>query len=267
MIRLTTSLLVLFAANPSPSPASGFPSRPLDLCTPGRFSTCASVQLSVIQNPVGSMVVLRIRNMQGSNPYDRSRGSTLAQFLLTTSRPNFFWFDVDRPCPGCFGRFTTEGPVRTYGNVEPGKPLNVDITYYDGLWGTGVAWLLFDSQNPLALGLFGCDEGPFPRADSEGGRTANALGTCPAQGYTGWFTWIFQTNQRIYPHELGYELSFWDVDDTRTWCTYHTPYGSTCIVTPEPATLSLLATGLGSLGVALWRRRLASSHAPAGFSG
>lgn len=248
--------LLLLAAIPSATWASGFTSRVLDLCTPGRFSTCASVQLSVIQNPVGSLVVLRIRNMQGSNPYGTSRGSTFAQFLLLANRPNFFWFDVDRPCPGCGTRFATEGPVRTFGGVEPGNLGNMDITYYDMLWGGGVAWLLFDSQNFLALGFYGCDRGPLVRSDNEGGRTERAIATCPAQGYTGWFTWAFQTNQRIQPHELGYSMTFWDVSGTVTGCQYNAPGlgGSTCVVTPEPTTLALLATGLGSVGLA-WRGR------------
>ncbi len=257
MTRPATSLLVLFTTIASPAAASGFTGRVLDLCSPGRFSTCASVQLSVIQTPVGSRVVVRIRNMQGSNPYDKSGGSTLTQFLLVSNRPYFLWFDPDRPCLGCEARLATEGRVRTYGGVEPGNLGTMDTSYYELIWGPiGVAWLLFDSQNPLALGFFGCDQGPFPREDNLGNQTTRAIATCPAQGYTGWFTWTFQTNQRIEPHELGYDIGFWGASGALTGCGYNVPSwaGSTCIVTPEPTTLALLATGLGSAGLA-WRGR------------
>ena len=193
------------------------------VCTPGSVQACASVVLSLTPKPLGTLVQVRIRNMQGSQPLDNTGGSTIAFFTLSLNKPN--WFPSN--CPAfCTGFPLVAGNIVHYGHPDS---IPSDQTFVDGP-PTSTAFLNPWSNSHLSSGFFGCDVGPFP-PDFDGNPVANAIGTCPAQGHTGYLEWRIQTTHKLKLADFGYRIDFKDLNLVGYGCTFRF-FGTTCQIVP-----------------------------------
>jgi len=225
--------LLLLAALPATLHANGF--RRFDnYCTTGAFVSCASVTIRVTSLAGGQTVlVVTMRNLEGTHPADNSPGSILRNLVLD-------WNVPADPTWNTFGPTVTSRGVNLI--QDPYAFLDTDIES-SGL-----------NINMFGSGVVGCHAPQIPSELPPGFGTDSlhaAFQTCPALGAGGALVFTFQTDQH----------TDWDVNRLSLRLDYDSfsaggPISCTvnvdCFqvtVTPEPVTFVLLATGLVGLGV------------------
>lgn len=234
-----------------------------DYCTTGAVRACASVTASVVYLGDGTSILnLRIRNLEGTSPFDNTGGSKIHQVLygipaLAMGRGSFRF-----PPTG------PEGSVGQYGDVITAGP-------FDPAGGVGFGSGDILSFGQFGKGIVGCtaiplDPPPYPPLPHiTGGEPIKFRGawqTCPELGYTGSFLISLHM-----PYELDARDLFvgWSVTtaageiiacDTRDLTTCEP------VVTPEPITIVLLGSGLAGMGGLryLRRRKVKATHADSG---
>jgi len=213
-------------------------------CTPGAFQTCAAVAVSVASTPTGSVIVFRIRNLQGSSwGHDNIGPSVISQFYARDRG--------GQPYGVVSGGFGIVGRVDSVG-VEPGR---WDVTYD---LGSESYW----SPHLLNRGIAGCDAVPVdpaaPDVPSYATGVSGAWVTCPSQGLDGWVELRLTIDRASSADDWAF-----------SWYAVGIPSGqgggcdsdpapgmvACTTVTPEPVTVSLLGVGLAGVGVVRRRRR------------
>ena len=216
-------------------------------CTTAALHTCASVQVETIPNGSGgTIVVMRVRNLQGTLAMDNTGGGIITKIALSaptiTGASNL--------------TVTTQGSVGVVGNpasfwqitnTNVGGPVAFSASTNTQLGGIAPA-------KYLRGGIMGCDNAYVV--------PTSYFQTCGAT--SGWVEFSFTTTNS------------WSAKDAQiAWHTDAVVYNNggykNCrtldpvgawehcqgvAVTPEPITMTLLGTGLASLGgVGLIRRR------------
>lgn len=234
-------------------------------CTTGALVTCASSSVSVWSTSQGSVIVIRFQNRQGSDyGFDNSGGSSMDFFTMT--HRNQQWYGVPYPLPTGLPLptgpwLTTVGDVGRLGQAPDIWDASLDL-----------GWMSVWNPAGLGKGVFGCDPRPIdpdaPPLEWGANGYSGALVTCPRDGLDGWVQMaiVVDIPSTAADWDLTWSMSSnWDRAPYGTWC--NTADRSSCVsVTPEPVTMSLLATGLAGVGGAgAWRRR--RQVTPSGRSG
>ena len=240
ILSLTGALALISA---TPARADGF--RSYQVCGGDQFVTCAAIEITV----VGSNVTMRVWNLSGN------AGVTGVNSPANTIINGIGFYNVPAGVSAVTGSLSTTGPARpgdTPGNwalSNTGKVnFNVD---FRTVTGTG-------TDNGIASGC--------ASAASLGASPPDLyLNPCadPASDPTGWVTFNFQITGGSWDPNSS-DIVFHGADaltNQKVECwTAASPGGApaNCFATaaPEPITMTLLATGLASMGGAgLIRRR------------
>lgn len=198
------------------------------LCSAGAVRACASIMVRAVPiDAQNNYVEVWIRNLQGFDNRDNTGGSIFTNFALNL--PNSPW------SPGFSADMPRLGSVGSVG----------------GSWGS---W--DGSQAPGGYTVQAYRPGDGVRGcDPAGGVT---LITCAAQGFDGWATInTFSRPDMNGPYNWDTTGAFYQVYGATTDGTVFSidfP-ANLAIVTPEPSSIVLLATGLALVGAAAWRRR------------
>jgi hypothetical protein len=226
----------LTLASATPALANGFAS--YRMCGGNTFQTCAAVQVSVVGNHVTMHVWNLSQNMAGT--YGQAAGTRGSSILDGIS---FF-------------------------NIPAGVHVNTASLTVNGSSNTG-GWSLknfgnvafaLDTRNANHLPTGGissaCGLLPGSAPTTLSSPCTNGLG-----GSNGWVTFDFQVTGTWNPHTSDISLRSYDAatGETSEYWTGNTPFGNPATnvtVTPEPVTMTLLATGLTGIGGAgIFRRR------------
>ncbi len=233
----------LTMASATPALANGLAS--YRMCGGNTFQTCAAVQISV----VGNHVTMHVWNLNGNMPatYGQAAGSRSSSILDGIS---FF-------------------------NIPSGVHVNTASLTVNGSSDTG-GWNLKNYGNvAFALDTRGASHIPAGGISSACGQLAAgspvAFSNPCTSGLTnggGWITFDFQVTGSWNPHTSDISLRSYDsaTGETSEYWTGNTPFGdpaTNVTVTPEPVTMTLLATGLTGIGGAGIFRRRRKSHDPA----
>lgn len=222
-----------------------------NFCTTAALHTCASVQVETAPNGSGgTIVIMRVRNLQGTLGLDNTGGDVITNFALTA--------------PTISGAanltVTTQGAVGIVGN--PTSFWKITNTSVGGpvSFSAGVNTLLggVTPASNLRGGIMGCDNAYYvPTAYFQ---------TCGAN--SGWVEFSFTTTnawsaqdaqiawraQGVVANNGGYKACR-SADPATSW-----EHCQGINVTPEPITMTLLGSGLASLGgMGFIRRRRKST--------
>jgi hypothetical protein len=201
-------------------------------CAGNGFATCASVQVFTSTIPGGTYVEIRFRNQ------------------MAPGHPITFW-EIHERRYAQWGEFNpwrnfSFGPVGNVGTIGPYPMSGLDMSNGPGPEDEQGRPLSMLYGYFLNSGIVGCDNNlPIPVDDSDPYRppvVGGFLVTCARDGYDGWVGFRFTLERRITAHDI--------VLGSVGYHSYGPPPVS---VTPEPGTLVLVGTGLGS--VAGFRRR------------
>ena len=205
-----------------------------NLCSSGSFCANASVEVTTYWDGTKTNVAIRMRNwsgMGGTKGYSISGVDT--------------WFpDLD------YVPWGSQGPASTFGQVAPVG----EATLYSQ---TFLPWYL-DRQVPPGLLSFGDITG-----DGVLGCDAYRWELLPAGGYStcqpgSWVVFSFTTDFQWSASDPNVQIGMWIHNQPNSYsygdgrieldCR-----GAGCVITPEPVTITLVATGL--VGIGLLRRR------------
>jgi hypothetical protein len=223
-------------------------------CAGGTFATCASVAVSIRQQP-GSGVTLvdfLIRNLG-------QIGDDAVWFVNVSNLPGgpqLRGGDPAGPNGSTFLNYTASGPVGRRPGCDPVEvwsgPNPCDTL--DGAWDDwcdpgqhAVCWPDEYEMFPLIHGCTATD--PF----QTGGR---GIQTCGALGFTGGALFSFAFDGLWRTEDLAIYLNNGDVCQVgSSGLGGHLAACSPMTVAPEPATSLLMMTGLAAIGAGAWRRR------------
>lgn len=209
------------------------------------FSTCAAVQVNV----VGTHVSIRVMNLAGLGP-----SATSPNYVITS----IGLYNLPAGITA-IGPITMSGPTRA--GDSPANWSVVNLSQQGG----GVI-LDFGATNPNGV-TGGIASSCAPAGSLPGGNTQLWMtpnGAACSGGYSvadaglngGWVVIDFEVSQTFNPNtgSLFLKAQNGPLGSSSTCLTSGS--GANCYVTPEPVTVSLLATGLLGLGgVGLLRRR------------
>ncbi|MBK8005191.1 MAG: PEP-CTERM sorting domain-containing protein [Gemmatimonadetes bacterium] len=237
--RLLALASALAVGLPAAAYADGFQS--YKVCGGLNFSTCAAVSINV----VGSSVTVRVWNLSGNGAATYGVGSTVAANTVF----NGIGFYNTGGVSAVSGTLQTTGPVRA-GDTPSGWGLQNNATL-----GFSVDWKTISPGKGGANGIAsGCAAIPTNIEVWQNPCTGNLGNTAD------YVTFSFQISGTWDPTTSDVVLrGINPVSGSSTECwTGNSPNGapSTCTtVTPEPVTMSLLATGLAGMGGAGFLRR------------
>jgi hypothetical protein len=231
-------------AVPSVARADGFQS--WHVCGGSSFTTCASVQVTV----VGQDVTVKVWNLSGN---------TSANYGHTSNAGSIFtgigFYNVPASVDAVNGSLTMSGPARAGGT--PGKWSLVNNGRVD--------FIVDVASNAGKNGQNGISSGCANASQLPGPSTKLYQNPCTAPGGNGFVTFKFKltpgsdwdptTSQLVL---RGKDYINGTVTECRTGAYLPNPrIGANCFtVTPEPVSMTLLATGLASMGgVGFFRRR------------
>ncbi|MEP6573343.1 MAG: hypothetical protein ABJD11_11635 [Gemmatimonadota bacterium] len=235
--------LLAFAV-PSVAHADGFQS--WHICGGSSFTTCASVQVTV----VGSDVTVQVWNLSGN---------TAANFGHTSNAGSIFtgigFYNVPAAVNAVNGSLTMNGPTR------PGQNPGSWTLTNNGR----VDFIVDVATNGGTNGQNGISSGCASAAQLPGAGTKLFQNPCSSPTSGGFVTFKFKltpgsvwdpsTSQLVL---RGKDVVNNQVTECRTGVYLPNPsIGANCFtVTPEPVSMTLLATGLASMGgVGFFRRR------------
>jgi len=198
--------------------------------------------------PGNNYVEVLIRNLQGSDLRDNTGGSVLDAFGLILPNGQSSGNPTE-PTPGSFGLVGVQGF---------GAPAGWGV--YDGTYDyDGFFFFLEDRNDPssgVGDGIRGCDAGP-QRSLDQFGNALTTLETCSAHGNTGWGTIsTVHPGAPTPPHDWDLSGASLTIDG---YTHDNTPFrinfaADQAIVTPEPSSIVLLASGLALVGATGWFR-------------
>lgn len=263
-MRLPLIALVCLALCPFASAGASDPSDDVTwtMCTTGAFRMCSSAQVRTMMVECNSAlcfpeigmpatrVIVTLRNLQGSDARDNSFSSILEGWQLRFRSAAQIGFLASSPGNQAA---MLEGAVGTdYGTMvrEFGWTDNRVFLEENAAWPTV---------------LFGCNTSPFSGSTPfVGGRfglqTCDPLGFTGAVSFSAQFTGDFRASdlESVVVQGFAFETGE-DADATLLRCDTATP-GCEVFVTPEPGTMTLVATGLIAVAAAVRRRRARASR-------
>jgi len=239
------AILVALGLTLAPAAARGDGFNSWTVCggTVSSFATCAAVQVNV----VGTQVTIRVMNLAGTGP-----ASVAPQWVITSIGLYNLPSSV-----------LASGPVTMSGPTRAGDSPGTWTIYNNSQQGGGVR-LDFGSSTPNGI-KNGIASSCAPAGSLPGG--SNKLWMTPnsgcASGYSvsnptangGWVVLSFSVSQTFDPNSASL---FFKAQNGPGGISSECLSGGTkanCYATPEPVTLSLLATGLLGIGGAGYVRR------------
>lgn len=225
----------LSLAGATPALANGFSS--YRICGGNTFQTCAAVQISVVGNHVTMHVWNLSQNMTAT--YGQAAGTRGGSILDGIS-----FFNIPSGVHVDTGSLLVNGSTNSQGW---------------GLKNYGNVAFALDTRNTSHLPMGGLSSGCTL---TNAGSPSTLSNPCSGLSGSGWVTFDFQiTGGSWNPGVSDISLRSYDAasGETSEYWTGNTPFGnpSTSVtVTPEPVTMTLLATGLSGIGGAgIFRRR------------
>lgn len=215
------------------------------LCSTGAIRACASIMVRTAwTSPTTNVAEVWIRNLQGFDPRDNTGGSVFDSFLLLM--PNSPFLDDGG---GSVPRVGTHGPVGGSASGWIGDGISMPQYF---------SYFLNDvEEGQPGDGVQGC--APGPQRDLYLGQTQHNVQTCNALGFTGWATIAtFQSpTDFVDPYKWdtsGASFTLYGATHDGKFFQIDFPAGA-AVVTPEPSSIVLLASGLVLVGCAVRRRR------------